>query len=95
MLRSQTIADPRGAQPTGQSRGSSYENVLNSGVDPHWFYCGSESKSGSSFPAQCGSGSRGQTNADPDSDPDQKSQKVKFLHEKYTILKVPVVPYVL
>ncbi len=31
-----------------------------------------------------------QTNADPDPDPGQtlKSQKVKFLHEKYTLLKV-------
>ncbi len=31
-----------------------------------------------------------QTNADPDPDPGQtlKSRKVKFLHEKYTLLKV-------
>ncbi len=82
---SQTIADPCGAQLTRQSRGNHYEIVYNSGVNPHWFHCGF----GSSFSAQCGSGSRGQTNADPDPDTDQRSQKVKFYMKN--ILKAPVV----
>jgi hypothetical protein len=86
---------PRRLQTKGASVTSGLvyrvSTLQSSVVDPHWFHGGSES--GSSFLSQCGSrpdhDPESQTNADqcgsrPDPGQTFKSQKVEYLHEKYT-----------